>query len=318
MEKIFFTSINIEIEHETMMMRYISAGHPPFILIRKDQVFGFPEFGASGTNLPIAIKDAMEFSAGEWKLQKGDKLILYTDGLTEMPLRKKEKMISLKELKIITRDILSKCSVISVSDLMDHLLSRISEISDEKVTRYPPTNTSGDDVTLLCMEVEDQSQFHVKTLKPRSIDETSVVINKLCEELSSEFMDRNYDLPEMRIRMVVEEALMNAWTHGNKQDPDKTIIVRWRFGNDFHFEVIDEGNGFDYHCIPDPRDGNNLTKPFGRGIFMMQYFSDGVSWRADGKHFIAYFKKKAELIEKDPTDQMNSLVFVGNACGIEM
>ena len=79
----FFTSIDVEINHENLEMSYVSGGHPPFILIRGDDVRALPELKGAGHNPPLGmIKDA-EFSAGKLKLKCGDKLIFYTDGLTE-------------------------------------------------------------------------------------------------------------------------------------------------------------------------------------------------------------------------------------------
>ncbi len=39
----FFTAVTSEIDHETLMLKYVSAGHPPFILIRGDKIKFLPE-----------------------------------------------------------------------------------------------------------------------------------------------------------------------------------------------------------------------------------------------------------------------------------
>ncbi|MCP4344221.1 MAG: response regulator [Desulfobacterales bacterium] len=310
----FFTSINAEIDHETLKMRYVSAGHPPFLLIRETSVMGLPNSGDSGTNMPIAIKGGILFSAGEFQLKESDKLIFYTDGLTEMPLKNKRKMITLDELKKITEGIIGQhkntCSEshayekdmfrsesdLPVSDIMNCLLNVVSKMSDEVIIpadyRTKATNTSGDDITILCMELEKEKKTYSEVVwKPKDCDEISVLISDLCDKIEYEWNHLGYESPEKHLCLVLEEAVINAWEHGNKQEPDKSITIRWQFGNDFHLEVIDEGRGFDYKCVPDPTCNENLTKPFGRGIFIIRHFTDFVKWKKGGKHLVMYFKK---------------------------
>ncbi len=313
----FFTSINAEIDHETLKMRYVSAGHPPFLLIRGTSVMGLPDSGNKGTNVPIAIKGGIMFSAGEFQLNENDKLIFYTDGLTEMPLKNQRKMITLDELKKITGDIISQykntCisefqeyeketntfqseSDLPVSDIMNCLLSVVSKMSDEIIVpadyKTKAMNTSGDDITILCMELEKEKKKYSEVVwKPKDCDEISVLISDLCDKIEYEWNHCGYESPEKHLCLVLEEAVINAWEHGNKKDPNKSIIIRWRFGNDFHLEVIDEGQGFDYKRVPDPTCNENLTKPFGRGIFIIRHFTDFVKWKKSGKHLIMYFKK---------------------------
>ena len=78
------------------MFRYVFAGHPPFLLIRGNEITGLPELGEPGTNLPMAALSGVQFSANEIKLNEGDKLIFYTDGLSEMPIRHRNRALTIK------------------------------------------------------------------------------------------------------------------------------------------------------------------------------------------------------------------------------
>ncbi|MCS6805436.1 MAG: ATP-binding protein [Acidobacteriota bacterium] len=81
------------------------------------------------------------------------------------------------------------------------------------------------------------------------------------------------------IGMAVREAVINAIRHGNKQDPNKRVDLRFSLNNDtITVEVIDEGEGFDLRLVPDPLDPENLLKPSGRGIFYMRSFMDRVEF----------------------------------------
>lgn len=321
-EEDFFTSVSAEIDRETLVMRYVSTGHPPFLLIRGNKVDELPELGGAGTNIPVAVRSGIAYSVGETQLQEGDKLIFYTDGLTEMPLKNRKEMIKLKELKQLVGDIIrqpTKCfrsgeqeggmtggrkqyPELSVSDIMNNLLIRISEISGEEVVPHGckdgPKNTSADDITILCLEIENRNNYYENIWKPKDSDDIARRIAGLCEKLECEWNYYDCELPQSCLRMVLEEALLNAWVHGNHQNPDKSVIVRWRFGNDFHFEIIDEGDGFDYKSVPDPTSRNNLIKPSGRGIFIIRHFCDKVNWKKGGRHLTASLKKHPDFAGK--------------------
>jgi serine/threonine-protein kinase RsbW len=47
--------------------------------------------------------------------------------------------------------------------------------------------------------------------------------------------------------------------------------------------VEDEGDGFDYHNLPDPTAPENIEKPGGRGIFLMKHLSDEVEFKEGGR-----------------------------------
>ena len=288
----FFTSINIEIDPETLLLRYVSTGHPPFLLIRGEKIRSLPEPGAPGTNLPIALSSGMAYSVGECQLREGDKLIFYTDGLVEMPLKHLGKVLTIKDLEKIAGDIVHGDSKLPASEVMNEILDTVSGMSREEVFPFLK-NTSGDDVTMICLEVEKRSNYEQQIWTPLNCNHITEQVTALSEKLALEWKQRGYESPELRIRMVLEEAVLNAWIHGNKQNPNKEICIRWRYGNDFHLEVIDEGEGFDDRLLPDPTSNENLTKPFGRGIFIIRYFADAVRWKEGGRHIVVTLRKQS-------------------------
>lgn len=86
------------------------------------------------------------------------------------------------------------------------------------------------------------------------------------------------------ILIAVTEAVNNAIQHGNKMDPAKNIHISFKSDNNqIAFKVQDEGNGFDYTRIPDPTSPENLEKPHGRGIFLMNSLADKVEFADNGK-----------------------------------
>ncbi|MCP4107811.1 MAG: PAS domain S-box protein [Desulfobacteraceae bacterium] len=286
----FFTSVNAEIDRNTLELKYVSTGHPRFFLIRGNRIMSMPEPGEPGRNPPMALSTGMKYSVGTYQLQKNDKLLFYTDGLTEIPVKNKKTIITYDEMGDIIAGILSNDPLPPVSDIMYEILNIVSKKSDVKIIPFSK-NTSHDDITILCLEIEDQEDYCEIALKPESSDDLNEKINKLYLKLMEELNRRGYVFPDLSVRSVLTEAVINAWIHGNKRDQTKSVTICWRFGNDFHMEIIDQGDGFDYKCIPDPKCEENITKPSGRGLFIIRKFSSHVSWKQGGRHLCVYFKK---------------------------
>ncbi len=80
-----------------------------------------------------------------------------------------------------------------------------------------------------------------------------------------------------RVRLSLEEALINAHKHGNGGDWDKRLLMRYHVGADgVVVQVEDEGPGFDPTLVPDPLAPENLERPSGRGLLIMRTYLSGV------------------------------------------
>lgn len=85
------------------------------------------------------------------------------------------------------------------------------------------------------------------------------------------------------IRLALEEALVNAIKHGNRNDPRKQVRIDCRISADrVIVEIEDEGPGFDVEDVPDPTAEENLEKPSGRGIMLMRAFMTSVDYQGRG------------------------------------
>jgi serine/threonine-protein kinase RsbW len=89
------------------------------------------------------------------------------------------------------------------------------------------------------------------------------------------------------IHMAVEEALVNAITHGNKEDPSKRVAVRWQSSPErLRVEIIDEGRGFDPQLLQDPTCDAYLSEPHGRGLMLIRWFMSTVKFLGAGNHLV--------------------------------
>lgn len=80
----------------------------------------------------------------------------------------------------------------------------------------------------------------------------------------------------INFHIAVSEALINAIVHGNKENPEKKVLVDI-YENDNSLEVVvkDEGEGFNLNKLPDPTESENLRKEHGRGVYIMKMLTDG-------------------------------------------
>ena len=93
------------------------------------------------------------------------------------------------------------------------------------------------------------------------------------------------------IMVAVTESVNNAILHGNKGDKSKNVHLSLTMNDkEIKFTVEDEGAGFDFENLDDPTAPENLTKPGGRGIFLMQALCDKVNFEKNGSLVEMYFQ----------------------------
>ncbi len=79
------------------------------------------------------------------------------------------------------------------------------------------------------------------------------------------------------IELAINESAINAIQHGNDLDASKNVSIEISSdGEMIEIVVEDEGQGFKLSDVPDPTDIENLLKPGGRGILIIQSFMDTV------------------------------------------
>lgn len=85
------------------------------------------------------------------------------------------------------------------------------------------------------------------------------------------------------VRLALEEALANAVNHGNRRDASKRIRVEYRVdGRQAVIRIRDEGPGFRRGEVADPTSPENIEKPCGRGIMLMEAYMNRIRWNRKG------------------------------------
>ena len=113
--------------------------------------------------------------------------------------------------------------------------------------------------------------------EPKSLLSLESWVNSLCEtyNISIEIYGN--------ILISLSEAVNNAMSHGNGNIFEKNTLDVSSFNKKkLVFTISDQGSGFDFSQLPDPTSPENIEKPQGRGIFLMNHLSDGVSFEEPG------------------------------------
>lgn len=135
-----------------------------------------------------------------------------------------------------------------------------------------------------------------------------------------------------RIRMTLEEALLNALYHGNlemnsrvrgmnlrlyhelaesrlSQTPyrDRVISVKVGQAEDMvSWEISDAGNGFDSTPFLDAEEASMLERPYGRGILLMRTVMDEVAFNEKGNS-VCLTKYRDNLTATKTSDAVEEL-----------
>jgi serine/threonine-protein kinase RsbW len=109
-------------------------------------------------------------------------------------------------------------------------------------------------------------------------------------------------------RLCIDEVLVNAIRHGNKEDKNKKVSVSLFVGkNVWALRVEDEGDGFSEKSLPTTEGDEYWDAEHGRGILLMQSYLDEIwyynkgsrvqlkkikrnKWQKILKKFLSFFK----------------------------
>ena len=95
------------------------------------------------------------------------------------------------------------------------------------------------------------------------------------------------------IRLALDEGLSNAIRHGNRNNPRKSVTVRYSVNEQrVRVSICDEGPGFTPGAVPDCTLEENLCRPGGRGVMLMKAYMTSVRFNAAGNCVTLVKKRK--------------------------
>ncbi|MBD3343864.1 MAG: SpoIIE family protein phosphatase [Chitinivibrionales bacterium] len=258
-------------------MVYANAGHSQPIVYRKKEK-RLIMLKARGSFIGhTSLADIAEYNDETVQLQTHDKLILYTDGLTEA-VDEKDEMYGIKRLKTAVADNGEQ----PIRDFVGSLLLDLN--------KFRGSEPLADDFTILSIQLGDpekilkESGFRKGERPHILVLHTLDKIEDICSRVLEDMDNNGYTGRDIRrTKLCVHEILTNAIIHGNRGDTEKKVVVLFNVDTEkVVVSAIDEGEGFDYIHLPDPLKPENLLKENGRGLFIVKKFMDDVAFNKKG------------------------------------
>jgi serine/threonine-protein kinase RsbW len=118
------------------------------------------------------------------------------------------------------------------------------------------------------------------------------IVDAMLQEMATQHWNE-HDI--FGVHLAVDEALVNAVSHGNARDASKHVRLSCKVSPvKIHVEIVDEGPGFDAKHLPDPTQPNHWECPGGRGVMLMRSFMNRVEFLDRGNHVVLEKERKLE------------------------
>ena len=267
------------IDTTTGKIQYSNAGHNPPLLKRADGSF---EYLKTRAGFVLAGMEGICYRTVELTLQPGDRLFLYTDGVTEAT-DVNNKLYGEERLQSFMNN--------NVDLKPEVLLQSLKDNIDEFVGEAPQF----DDITMLIFDYKPMEGVAVMESKtfPAQIEMLSNVISFVEETLE------NYNCSikiQTAICVAIEEVFVNV-AHYAYDGGDGDVIINISFDKNNRmvtFQVIDKGVPFNPLDKPDPDTTLSASEREigGLGIFITKKTMDSVSYAYENKENILTMVKK--------------------------
>lgn len=254
---------------------YTNAGHNPPVLIRKNGEIIQLE---SGNSIPLGLNEKFYFKESSIKLLEGDKLFLYTDGVSEA--ENAQHQLFGDKMVIET---LAKLTHLDPKKLIHAMETAI----EQHVAGYPQS----DDITMMTLEyTENQDITHTITLA-NQINELDQIHATLVE------LGSTWSIPAKlitTINLALEEAFTNTVNYAFQDDQLHHIEIKFiKKAKTLEIIMVDDGFAYDPTQNDDPP--TDLPAPDrpvgGLGIFLIKKLMDGVDYqRKDNKNSLKLIK----------------------------
>lgn len=267
----FVTCLYLLLDPATGDLTFANAGHNLPICCTTE---GVVELRATG--MPLGLLPGMRYSETQGRMDPGDRLLLYSDGLVEAHDVHKE-MFGFPRLRQLIGDQPPGCNMI------DELMRALAEFTG-------PAWEQEDDVTLLTIEREPPgSGSGWRILAEFSLPSQPGNERLAMEQVAELVRDLPFSPAKVeRLKTAVGETTMNAMEHGNQYQADLQAMIQLLVSEKaLAVRITDFGGG---KQIPEPEKPDleaklsGLQSPRGWGLFLIENMVDEMNILADATH----------------------------------
>ncbi len=250
-------------------LTYTKAGHEPPLLLRgRKGEFEYLE----GEGFPVGLMEDGAYQEKTIRLQREDRILLYTDGLTGA-LNAKGEILGRKRLVELVKSLAAE----DIEAFLDALADEIMLFSGDA--------PQPDDIAVMVMELEDL--YDLTMTVGTDVRQIRYVINSVLETLHG--FEGLKD--PITLRLCLEELLHNAMEHGNRCDVSKKVYITVKAEPmRATIRVRDEGEGFDLS----DREGyggedSEVLSERGRGLLIVRHYADELCFNREGNEATLVF-----------------------------
>jgi len=138
----FVTLFYAELDPTSGALSFLNAGHNPPLIVH---AAGTVEQLASG-GLPLGIKPDAEYREGRTQLQKGDVLVIYSDGVTEAVSPTGEEFGATRLYEVVARNVNA-----SAAGIRDRI--------ESSLTKFAQGTSAADDITLVIVKRQAEAKL---------------------------------------------------------------------------------------------------------------------------------------------------------------
>lgn len=276
-EEMFVTAwlgiLNLETGHLT----YANAGHNPPLLYCNGKF----EYMKMKSGFVLAAMDGYQYKQYELQFEPGDKIVLYTDGVTEATDINGSLFGNRRFVELVNEN-----KNKSPNELIDVIYANVNE--------FQKNVEQADDVTVLAIEFNKKMNLFACEKEfdsnRKQLDEAITFVEAYLEELecSMKFI--------MQVSTAVEEIFLNIVDYAYKIDKGKITVAigHDEAENSVILRFTDTSYAFNPLELKNPE--TNLSaeerSEGGLGIFMVKNIMDNVDYKRFGEKNILTMKKK--------------------------
>ncbi|HEY6446276.1 MAG TPA: SpoIIE family protein phosphatase [Acidobacteriaceae bacterium] len=281
-QKRYMTALFLRLDPGTQQIEVVNAGHNPAALVLPDGAVQMIE--ASGT--PLGMLPGMGYTAEHFDFPPGSRMLMYTDGLTEV-FRGDEEFG--QDRLIDTFRATKQPEAERVLDLLWETLGTFSyheaqtdDMTALAICHLPPKSLRAGDQTFM----KNGSSVQVRLPSELGFEKVAMSTAASMAGLMGFTEDRIEDL-----KTAVAEACINAIEHGNQLNSTLSVgVVLSTSEDELEVKVIDDGAGVRQspHAPDIDRKMHGEEDPRGMGMFLIQNLVDEAEWHQGppGKSFV--------------------------------
>ena len=256
------------INTEKNSLTYCNAGHNPALLQRRD---GSIEALSDIHGPAVGVMEGVVYDQTRVTLSPGDRLLLYTDGVTERFNTRGELYGDERLLNLC----LEAPPFLSSHKLVADLLLDLHRFSDDELPH--------DDITLLAVQ---RQEFNEQLIKMTREEPASIKGMTTLMAASDAFCTQQQIGPSIsgRLQMVLDELLVNVVSHGagdSEVTPTIRLLLRHLLNDNLLVvEIHDNGIPFNPFTLAEPDTDLNIEdrELGGLGIFFVRSLAKSFSY----------------------------------------